>query len=342
MSSEGFDQILRFVIAGRLNRDTILPISGAPQVDVLGGNLPYAAVGLNLWGDTAGLMAKVDADYPIDWLGQFASRGFDLQGIKVSPDPVETRRFIAHIDSTTTHYQNPVQHFADRGLSFPKNLLGFNPDQPNLSSRTTPSDASIRISDIPKHYLEASAVHICPIDFVSHRLLPSIFHQGQATTITLSPDPGYMSPSFWEEIPSLLSELTAFITSEADIRNLFQGRKTDLWEMAAVLANFGPEFILIQTTTRGVYLLDRINEKRWVVPDYPAQTNDPTGASDAFAGGFLAGYRRYYDPLEAALMGSIAASFVMEGSGAYYALNAMPRLIELRLEALRDLVREIN
>jgi sugar/nucleoside kinase (ribokinase family) len=218
--------------------------------------------------------------------------------------------------------------------------LDYTPKKPNISSRTIPSEQSIHISDIPKHFLEASAVHICPIDFVTHMILPSIFHQGQATTITLTSDPGYMSPSFWEEIPQLLSGLTAFITRETEIRTLFQGRLTDVWEMAGVLGGFGPEFILIQMPSMGIYLYDRVNERRWVVPNYPVRMVDPTGGRDAFAGGFLAGYRQYYDPLEAALHGNISASLVVEGSGVFYALKAMPGLMDIRLTALRELVRE--
>ena len=341
MTFDASDGLLRYVIAGCLNRDYILPVSGQPQIDVLGGNLAYAAVGLNLWGGEGGLVARVGEDFPLHWLEGFNERGFDLSGIKVLQEPVDTRRFLAHEDSLTTYHQNPVQHFADRELTYPPDLLGYRANGPALSSRTTPLKQSIQISDIPKSYLQASAVHICPIDYLSHMLLPSVFRQGQATTITLSPDPGYMDPSFWEEIPGLLSEITAFNTTEKEIRNLFSGRETDLWQMAEVLAGFGTEFIVIRTTTRGYYLYDRSRGKRWVVPNYQSKVVDPTGAADAFAGAFLKGYRTHYDPLEAALMGSITASLVQEGSGVFYALDVMPGLVDVRLESLRELVREV-
>jgi len=341
MTPEESDELLRYVIAGRLNRDFILPLSGLPQTDVLGGNLPYAAVGLNLWGGTAGLVARVDQDYPIGWFDRFQTLGFDLSGIKIVPESIDSRRFIAHSNAEEAHYQNPIQHYADRGLAVPSELVNYRSDRPNISSRTNPLKYSIQITDIPRNYLDASAVHICPIDYLSHLALPSIFRQGQATTITLEADPGYMSPSFWEEIPGLLSEITAFITSEQAVRSLFQGRLTSLWEMAEVLSGYGPEFILIRTEDQGTHLLDRVNERRWVIPDYPTRQVDPTGAEDAFAGGFLAGYRERYDPMEAAMCGSIAASLVVEGSGVYYALDAMPGLIDKRLMALRELVREV-
>jgi sugar/nucleoside kinase (ribokinase family) len=68
---------------------------------------------------------------------------------------------------------------------------------------------------------------------------------------------------------------------------------------------------------------------------------DPTGAGDAFCGGFLAGYRRTYDPLEAVLFGNISASLVVEGTGPFYALDALPGLAQARLDALRQSVRKI-
>jgi len=150
-----------------------------------------------------------------------------------------------------------------------------------------------------------------------------------------------MTPSFWEEIPGLLSDLTAFITEERDVRNLFQGRKTDLWEIAEVLGAHGPEYIVIHTTSLGYYLYDRVSGKRWVIPDYRTTVVDPTGGTDAFGGAFLAGYRKDFNPVEAAVMGSIAASMVVEGSGVFYALDALPELKEARRDALRVLIREI-
>ncbi len=341
MTGESAEPYLRYVIAGCLNRDYILPVSGKPQIDVLGGNLAYAAAGLGLWGAAAGLVARVSRDYPLDWLSPFKTAGFDLAGVRLLDGEMDTRRFLAHADAMTTYHDNPVQHFAERGLTFPPSLLGYQAKTANISSRTTPLRQSIQISDIPESYLEASAVHICPIDYLSHLILPSVFQQGQATTITLSPAPGYMSPSFWEEIPRLLSDITAFIVSEEDLRSLFQGRSTDLWEMAEATGGFGPEFVLIRTVNAGYYVYDRVSHQRWVVPQYTVTVADPTGLMDAFAGGFLAGYREHYNPLDAALMGAISASLVVEGSGVFYAQGAMPGLVTARLDALRELVRQI-
>jgi sugar/nucleoside kinase (ribokinase family) len=68
---------------------------------------------------------------------------------------------------------------------------------------------------------------------------------------------------------------------------------------------------------------------------------DPTGAGDSYCGGFLAGYKETYDPLQAALYGSISASLTTEGSGVFYALDALPGLARGRLEALKEGIRKV-
>ncbi len=341
MNQVGGESQHQFVIAGRLAQDYILPISGKPQINVLGGNLAYAAAGLNLWGGIAGLLARVSKDYPLDWLNQFDDLGFDLSGVRTAPEKIDHRRFFAHIDPETTHTHDPVKHFAERGLHFPPELLGYRFEKENGNHHENTEGLTIQISDVPEHYLEASAVHICPIDPTSHLILPSLFRQGLASTVTLSSDPTYMDPSYWEDIPGLLSEITAFHTEETEIRRLFQGRMADIWEMAAVLAGYGPEYVLVRTHAEGYYLYDRVGQTRWVIPGYQTSIIDPTGRRDAFAGAFLLGYRENYDPLEGALMGSLADSMVQEGCGVFYILDALPGLLDKRLGVLRELVTEI-
>jgi len=338
---DGQEQTLRCALIGKLQRDTILPVSGPPAIDVLGGNLTYAAVGMHLWGEKAGLLAKTNADFPEAWLKRFEDWEFDLQGIKVAPEGMDMRWFVAYSDPQSTHYEEPVTYFAERELAFPPNLLEYYSGGVKRCSKTQYDPGSIRISDIPAVYQEVSAVHICPIDYMSHATLPTILSSGRTQTITMSPAPGYMDPVFWDEMPGLLSDLTAFIAGEDEVRRLFQGRSYDLWEIAKQLSDYGPEYVLIRLKDWGQYLYDGVSGRRRVVPSYPVRVADPTGAADAFAGGFLAVYSQTYDPLEAALCGNIAASFVLEGCGPFFALSAMPGLKEARLAALRDMVSEV-
>ncbi len=334
------DQLL-LAIAGQLRRQYLLPPEGRPLVDAPGGNLLYAAAGVSLWGQRAGLLGRVGEDYPQQWLRQFQQRNLDVSGIKIIPETLDLRSFVAYTDNQTAHFTNPVSHFARLGLSFPKLLLGYQPPEDLPPSRTRANPDSPRLSDIPDAYLSVKAAHICPLDFITHTQLAPAFRQGGMVMVTLDPGPGYMNGNFMNDLRALLHGLTAFMPSEEEIRSLFWGRTDDLWAMAETLASFGCDIIVIKRGARGQYVYDHASHTRWEVPAYPASVVDPTHVGDAFCGGFLAGFLATFDPLQAALHGNIAASLAIEGSGAFYSLDALPGLARARMQSLSDIARQV-
>jgi len=333
--------ILRFLIIGQLRREFILTQAGKAFLDLQGGSLLYAASGASVWDNGIGLLSRVGENYPHEWLDEIESKGFDCRGIHILPDTLDQRSFYAHTDFDTCQTDNPVSHFARLGLPFPKSLLGYSNQETKLDNRFSTSQFTMRINDIPGDYLDASATHLCPLDFVSHAMLPSALRQGNISTVTLDPSPSYMDPAFWNDIPGLLKGISAFLPSEDKLLSLFQGRTTDLWEMAEALAEYGCEIIVIKRGMRGQLLYDHTNRTRWIIPAYPARVVDPTGAGDTFCGGFLAGYHSTYSPLEGVLAGNIAASIKVEGTGPFYGMDTLPGLAIARLEALRAMVRKV-
>lgn len=332
---------LRYIVAGKLQRDYILPVIGKAALDVPGGSLFYAAVGLHIWDDHIGLIGRVGEDYPQEWLEQLSDYGFDRRGIHILPYAFDTRFFAAYPDHETCALKNPITHFSRLGLPFPKTLLGYNEPGNQLDSRTQPSDITIRISDFPSDYLDATAAHIAPLDYLSHSLLPPALRGGHITTITLDPSAGYMNPTYWDDIPAILHGINAFHCSEEKLTSLFQGRSSDLWEMAEALCAYGCELVVIKRGARGQYLYDGARKARWSIPAYPSRVVDPTGSGDVFCGGFLAAFRRTYDPIEGVLHGNISASLAIEGCGLFYALESLPSLAKMRLESLRDKVVKV-
>ena len=329
-----------FVIAGRLRRDYLLPPVGRPLIDEPGGDLLYAAAGLGVWDSNLGLLARVGEDYPHEWLRSFEKRGWDTRGVHILAGALDLRYFQARLDPLTFQRANPVIHFARMNLPFPKSLLGYQPPA-DIDNRKTIPTASPRPADIPSDYLNAHAVHLCPLDYMTTSRLLSSFRQANVTSLTLDPSVSYMSATSLEDIRSLLQGVTAFLPSEQEIRSIFWGRSNDLWEMAETLGSFGCEYIVIKRAAHGQMLYDSISKKRWEIPAYPARLEDPTGAGDSFCGGFSAGYQKTFDPLRAVLYGSVSASLTIEGSGAFHALDAMPGLAQARLDSLASLVRQV-
>jgi sugar/nucleoside kinase (ribokinase family) len=335
--------IPRFIIAGELRRDYAILPSGRPLIDVPGGSVLYAAAGMAVWEPEPppGVIARVGEDYPQEWIDAFRRRGIDTRGIRVLPEAMDLRSFYIYMDRTTRLTDDPLGHFNRLGLAFPRSLLGYqNRSKPN-DSRTQLAPTSLRQADIFPDFMDASAAHLCPMDYLSHNVLPAILRQSGFTIVTLDPSPGYMNPIFWNDLPSLFSGLTALLPSEEEVRSLFHGRSTDLWEMAVALASYGCEMVVIKRGESGQLLYDASSKAKFEIPAYPSKTVDPTGAGDAFCGGFLAGYRRTYDPLQAVLYGNISSSLTLEGSGPFYALEALPGLALARLEALAQSIRKV-
>ncbi|MFZ2096275.1 MAG: carbohydrate kinase family protein [Anaerolineales bacterium] len=334
---------LRYLITGQLKRDFALIPNGKALVDVLGGNVVYAAAGFGVWEPAAlaGLIARVGEDYPHEWLEEIKQRGFDIRGIRILPEAIDLRSFYVYVDMYTRLTEDPAAHFTRLQQPFPKALLNFSKQTNSFDSRTRLNATSLRQSDIPEDYLDATVAHLCPIDYLTHTLLPAVLRQNGFTTVTLDPSVGSMSPTFWDDIPALVTGLTAFFPNEEEMRMLFHGRSTDIWQMMEAVANYGCEIVVVKRGERGQYLYDRVTKEKWEIPAYPAKVVDPTGAGDAYCGGFLAGYRLTYNSLQAALYGSISASLAIEGSGAFYAMDALPGLADARLEALKEGVRKV-
>jgi sugar/nucleoside kinase (ribokinase family) len=82
--------------------------------------------------------------------------------------------------------------------------------------------------------------------------------------------------------------------------------------------------------------LDAHSGGRWLIPAYPAHVVDVTGAGDAHRGGFMIGYDETQDPVLAGCYEAVSASFVLEGSGALYALRYTRVQAEARLAYLKD------
>jgi len=334
-----------FVIAGKLNREYILPLSGPPLVDSPGGNLLYAAGGLAVWDAKAdaGLIGRVGEDYPQQWLRDIKQRGFDMDGVHTLRElqNVDLRNFVAFTDTHERSQSNAVSHFARRQLPFPKSLLGYQAPDPSRKDPREPEPASPAALDVPKDYWNVRHVHLCPFDFISQSQMVNLFKGGSNQTVSLDPAPGYMVPSFWRDLRLVLQGVTIFQPSEEELRALFWGETNDLWEMARRVSEYGPQIIIIKRGSHGQLVYDVSGNRRYEVPAYPSRLVDPTGAGDAFCGGFLAGFQKTNDPLLAALHGSVSASLKIEGSGPFYELDVLPGLAEARYHSLLETVREI-
>jgi sugar/nucleoside kinase (ribokinase family) len=331
------------VFVGDLRREFTLTAEDEWILDAPGGSLLYASGGYLVWETEQGpgILTRVGEDYPEIWLDQFTARGVDIRGVVVLPRSMDLRSCTFLERNSVQSTKNPLGYISKRNVSLPKDLIGYANHLSNISNRRERWETAIREIDIPTVYESASGAHICPLDYLSHNLLPAVLRNKGFSIITLDPCSSYMVPDFFGDFPSLVTGLTAIMPSEEDLRNLYKGKAVDLWEIAGDLGRYGCDLVIIKRGSAGQYLYDSASRRKWEIPAYPARVVNPKGAGNAFCGGFLAGFRRNYDPLEGVLYGNVSASLAVEGHGVFFALDALPGLANARLEALRDGVREV-
>jgi sugar/nucleoside kinase (ribokinase family) len=327
-----------FAFVGGLRQDYCITHDGRVFAGMLGGNALYAAVGARVWGASVGVVSRVGSDFPSAWLERLRDEGFNLDGVRVLPDPQDTRTFYAYLSPDERVDTSPSSHFLRVGHALPKELLGYQHSTLQQDRRASPGRLAVRVDDLPAWIDGAQGVHFSPGDYLTHLTVPTHLRHLGIKRLTLDPSLMYMDPGFRRELPDLLNGLDAFLPSRMEAEAFFRPQRLRVWEMAEAFLGMGCAIVVIKCGANGQAVLDGTSGKRWDIPAYPVQPRDVTGAGDAYCGGFLAGLAQTGDPLEAALRGSVSSSLVIEGTGALFALATLPGLPLARLHALRQAV----
>ncbi len=330
-----------YAVVGGLREDYFITPNGEVHLRKIGGNAVYSAVGARLWSDRVGLLSRIGENYPAEWLGVIAAHGIDTGGVAVAPGPLDTRTFYAYLTREVRDDTEPERHFARVGHPTPAALLGYATSTEGQADPEHYSPLAVRPADVPPNYLRARGFHLAPYDFALHRKLPRLLREHHVRYVTCDPSIRYMRPEFETEVRALAASTDAFLPSEMETRSYFPAPLDDLWEAAEAFGAMGAPCVVLKLGARGQYVYETAGRRRWHVPAYPVDVVDVSGAGDSYCGGFLAGLGITDDPLEAALRGSVAASFVVEGYGALYALDHGPALAPARLEALRGAVKRV-
>ncbi len=330
-----------YAVVGGLREDYFITPAGEVHLRKIGGNAIYAAVGARLWAKGVGLLSRVGENYPVEWLDVIAARGIDTRGVTVVRGPLDTRTFYAYLTREERDDTQPERHFARVGQPVPAALAGYATSTEGQADPEHYSPLAVRPAEVPPHYLGARGFHLAPYDFALHRKLPPLLRDQHVHYVTCDPSIRYMRPEFETQVRAIVANVDAFLPSEMETRGFFPEPVSDLWEAAEAFGAMGAPCVVLKLGARGQYVYDTAGRRRWHVPAYPVEVVDVTGAGDSYCGGFLAGLGQTDDPLEAALRGSVAASFVVEGIGALYALDHGPAPAPARLEALRAAVRRV-
>lgn len=329
---------LKAIIGGVIHRESIINSRNQVLIDQPGGSLSYAAAAFRLWSEKPGLIGRVSQDLPEEFLARYARRGMLTDGITRNPSPHEMRAFYKVIDEDHYDTDNPIKYFAALEKPLPNSLLGYSGLPFVKENKTATSPITLQPEHLPTQFFQCSTALLCSIDFLSLSMLPPFLRMNGIKNLIIKPSTGTMVPKYWNDVPVLVRGNTGLICTKKEAESLFLGKSENLVEMIERLASFGLEFVVITCGKNGQFLFVRSDRRLFQIPAYPIQVVDCIHAVDAFTGGFLAGFLKYYDPLMATLYGNIAASIKLEGSGAFYLLDVLPELVQSRLEVLQGMV----
>lgn len=273
---------------GHLSIDHIsVPERSTPFV-VLGGSVAYVSFAARRLDAQAAIVSKVGNDFPAAYMWWLRQEGINISQV-IKLENAETTRFELRYS---------------RDLSY-RTL--------QLKSKAAP----ITVEDLPNS-LKARAVHIAPI---SGEITYEVTEKLRSCTEILSLDPQGVIRNFDENGNMTLKSL-----ADKRMLGLVDVYKSSLREIQAVTGlsdtnsamkavhEYGPKIVIATLGAEGAAVL--VEGTIHHVPAYtPEKIVDPTGAGDAFIGGFLAEYAYGEDCSWCSCVGCAAASLVVEGIG---------------------------
>ena len=276
------------VTVGHLCVDSIfLPDRHAPAI-VLGGSATYVSLAARRLEARVGVISKVGGDFPEAYRWWFEQERIDTTGV-ARLNAAQTTRF-------ELKYSDDL---SDRVLF--------------LRSRAP----LITVDDIPAS-LKASAVHLAPIDGeVGYEVAELVRKNAEIVSLDpqglvrdFAPDGSVKSRSLADK--RILGLVDIYKSSHNEIRAVTD--LDDLDEAVRGVHDCGVKIVIVTLGSAGVLVSSGDGSHR-VPACKPAKLVDPTGAGDAFIGGFLEEYASGANILRCACVGSAAASFVVEGVG---------------------------
>jgi sugar/nucleoside kinase (ribokinase family) len=264
-----------------------LPDSRVPFV-TLGGSAAYVSFAARRLNAETAIISKVGEDFPTAYLWWLKDEGVDLSWV-----------------------------FKAKGVSTTNFELKYNKNLSNRVLRLRSKAANITVADLPSS-LRAKAIHIAPI---AGEITFDVAEKLRGCADVLSLDPQGLVRKFGEK-----GKVTHCSLKEGRILEFVDVYKSSLAEIKAVtetsdiklamkkIHDFGIKTVIVTLGMKGAVL--SVEENIYKIPAYKLEKIvDPTGAGDAFIGGFLAEQAKGKDVLWCACVGSAVASLVVETVG---------------------------
>jgi sugar/nucleoside kinase (ribokinase family) len=276
------------LVAGNFAIDRIFSSSRSSPFIVLGGSATYVSLVAKRLGAKVAIISHVGKDFPEAYLWWLREEGINLSNV-TKLDNEQTTCFELTYDG---NLENRLMR---------------------LRNRASP----LKLSDIPGSRI-AKVVHIAPIaGEISYRVVSKLKKCAEFSSL----DPQGLLRRF--DRSGKMAHRTLDNKALLNFINIYKSSLDEIIALAGtsninsaieIIHEFGVKIVIVTLGAKGAVL--SVEKTLYEIPAYiPRICVDPTGAGDAFMGGFLAEYIRDKDALWCACVGSAAASLVVERIG---------------------------
>lgn len=296
---------MSILVVGSVALDTVETPFGRAD-DVLGGSATYFAAAASLFVPVQ-VVGVVGEDFPRDDLNFLQGRGVDFSGLEARP-------------GESFRWEGRYAYDLNSRDTLDTRLGVFADFQPR----------------IPADFRDARSVFLGNID---PELQLDVLDQVRDPVLVACDTMDFWIEGSRDTLLQLLERVDLLLVNDAEVRQLAD--EPNLLKAARWVQDRGPSLVLVKKGEHGAILFAR----DWIffVPGYPLESVfDPTGAGDAFAGGFL-GYLAGGAAVDrgelrrATVYGSATGSYAVEAFSIDRFRQLTPLDVARRVEEFRDM-----
>lgn len=296
---------MSILIVGSVALDTIETPLGKKE-DVLGGSAVYSSVSAEFFFPV-NLIGVIGSDFPHKYVSLLKKRNVGIEGLEIKKG--RTFRWSGRYSWNFNEVETLSTHL-------------------NVFSEFRPK--------IPSVYKNSRYVFLANID---PDLQKEVLKQVRKPKLVFCDTMNHWIANKRRQLIRTLKDVDVFFLNDSEARQLTG--KRNLIKAARAIQGFGPERVVVKKGEHGVLLF--LGKRFFCLPAFLLEdVFDPTGAGDSFAGGFigyLAGKGKVSPQSfkEAAVYGSITASFAVEDFSLNKLLSISRKDIENRVRKFRKL-----
>lgn len=277
------------------------------EIKIMGGAATFASLSSSFYTRTC-IVGVTGSDFPSRYR-------------EILDNRLDTRGIVTNLQDKTFHYDSTFDY--------------------DLSHRTTNKTELNVIAHfeptVPNDYKQSKYIYLANNDPIQNIKLLEFF---PTPKLTVCDTIEYWILNKRDEVIKMMSKVNGVVINDEEARLLC--KTANLIKCAKIIMSWGPQFTIIKKGENGSLLF--MDDYIFPAAAYPMEEIvDPTGAGDAFAGGFI-GYLAQQNNLEiktfkeAVVHGNVMGAFAVEDFGVKRLLAITREDIQKRFELYRKTV----